>query len=340
MKTRPRISITILTLASAFVLAFLCSAVLPCAQAQATTADESQAAAPTLTAQGHTVTIQLDKTKVYVGKKPNVKKVLIDGKAANYKYLTFSGVIPRGAGVGSITATGNKGTIYEGIKGTKKFKVVPRGTSIYSANALVGGFKASWNANTSYTSGYQLQYSLKSDFSSPKTVTIANNATTSKSVTGLKEKKTYYVRVRTYAMTSDGKMVSPWSSSYYVTTKAPAQTASKYQPTQKLSITKLYRSGKYCEIAHTMASSWYNYDGSASSKVSGYEIQYDDNKSFSSPTMRTTFDKFNTYYSTSTLSKNTTYYFRVRLFNTVKAKTYYGPWSAVKSTASTTHALG
>lgn len=340
MKTRPRFSITILTLASAFVLAFLCSAVLPCAQAQATTADESQPAAPTLTAQGHTVTIQLDKTKVYVGKKPNVKKVLIDGKAANYKYLTFSGVIPRGAGVGSITAKGKKGTIYEGIKATKKFKVIPRGTSIYSASALVGGFKASWNANTSYTTGYQLQYSLNSDFSSTKTITIANNTTTSKSVTGLKEKKTYYVRVRTYAQTSDGKMVSPWSSSYNVTTKAPAQTASKYQPTQKLSITRLYRSGKYCEIAHSMASSWYNYDGSASGKVSGYEIQYDDNKSFSSPTMRTTFDKYNTYYSTSTLSKNTTYYFRVRLFNTVKAKTYYGPWSAVKSTASTTNALG
>lgn len=336
MKTRPCFPARMAALVSAFVLTLLCAALLPCTQAQATTADKSQPTVLALTAQGHKLEITLNKTKVYVGQKPSVKSVLIDGKAANYKYLTFNGVIPRGAGIGKITAKGTKNGPYEGLSATKKFKVIPYCTTLNSVTATVGGFKATWGLYTSYTTGYQLQYSTTSDFSSYKTITIANTNTTSKSVTGLKEKKTYYVRVRTYADTSDGRMVSPWSSKYSVTTKATqTQATSKYQPTQKLTITNLYRSGKYCKISHSMASSWYNYDGSASGKVSGYEVQYDDNKYFSSPTMRTTFDKYNTSYSTSTLSKNTTYYFRVRLFNTVKAKTYYGPWSAVKSTNST-----
>ena len=43
--------------------------------------------------------------------------------------------------------------------------------------------------------GYQLQYSLKSDFSNAKT---ANVSSTSLRITGLKSKTYYYVKVRVF----------------------------------------------------------------------------------------------------------------------------------------------
>ena len=114
----------------------------------------------------------------------------------------------------------------------------------------------------------------------------------------------------------------------------------KYQPTQKLKITYMKREGSVCVIGYTRASQWYQYTGSASGKVSGYEVRYSDDKSFKHYTMRTMFNQDDVYYRATALTKGKTYYFRVRLFNTVNAKTYYGPWSAVKSTASASGAAG
>ena len=63
-------------------------------------------------------------------------------------------------------------------------------------------------------SGYQIQYSLKKNFKSAKTVKAGKN-TTSKKIKKLKNKKVYYVRIRTY----QGSKYGPWSAVKKVKTK-------------------------------------------------------------------------------------------------------------------------
>lgn len=52
-----------------------------------------------------------------------------------------------------------------------------------------------------------------------KTCTVTSNKTTSKTFTGLKSKKKYYVWVRTYKTVNGTKHYSAWSARSYITTK-------------------------------------------------------------------------------------------------------------------------
>ncbi len=95
----------------------------------------------------------------------------------------------------------------------------PKGTSVSKITAKSKGFTVYWKKQASQTTGYQIQYSTSSKFTSPKTVTVTKNSTTSKSITKLKGKKKYYVRVRTYKTVGSTKYYSSWSSAKSVTTK-------------------------------------------------------------------------------------------------------------------------
>ena len=55
------------------------------------------------------------------------------------------------------------------------------------------------------------EYSLKKNFSSKKTVTVAKNATVKQTIKGLQSKKTYYVRIRGYKKLNGKPYVSAWS---------------------------------------------------------------------------------------------------------------------------------
>ncbi|MCD7843692.1 MAG: fibronectin type III domain-containing protein [Clostridiales bacterium] len=68
-----------------------------------------------------------------------------------------------------------------------------------------------WDKNSKAT-GYQIQYSTSSDFSSYKTVTISSYKTVSKTISSLTKGKKYYVRVRAYKTVSGTKYYSAWSS--------------------------------------------------------------------------------------------------------------------------------
>lgn len=94
----------------------------------------------------------------------------------------------------------------------------PVATTISSVSAGSKRFTVKWKKQTTVT-GYQIQYSTSSKFSGAKTVTIGKNATVSKVVTGLKAKKKYYVRIRTYKKISGKTYYSAWSKSKAVTTK-------------------------------------------------------------------------------------------------------------------------
>lgn len=103
---------------------------------------------------------------------------------------------------------------YKGSR-TVYFTVKPKGTSI---SKVTGGKKkitVTWKKQTAQTTGYQIQYSTSSNFKNAKTVTVSKNSTTKKTITGLKNGKKYYVRVRTYKTVKTGhkstKYYSNWS---------------------------------------------------------------------------------------------------------------------------------
>ena len=131
----------------------------------------------------------------------------------NNYYVSYSS--NRYAGTAWVTVSG-KGNFKESKKAS--FKIVPKAVKLKKLKATSRGFKASWKKNDIQTTGYQLQYSLKKNFKGAKTVTIKNNQTVSKSISRLKAKKTYYVRIRCYYRGS-GKYYSAWSKALRVKTK-------------------------------------------------------------------------------------------------------------------------
>ena len=68
-----------------------------------------------------------------------------------------------------------------------------------------------WTRNASAT-GYQVQYSLASNFSGAKTVTITKNTTLTTTVSSLTKGKTYYTRIRAYKTVGSNKYYSNWSA--------------------------------------------------------------------------------------------------------------------------------
>lgn len=78
-------------------------------------------------------------------------------------------------------------------------------------SADIGKMTAKWAKNEKVT-GYQIQYSLKKDFSSAKKSNISKKKTVSKTLTGLKSDKVYYVKVRGYKKAGGVKYYSAWSA--------------------------------------------------------------------------------------------------------------------------------
>ena len=87
------------------------------------------------------------------------------------------------------------------------------------------GFTVKWKKQSSQTSGYEIAYSTSRKFAkkNTKTATVKKSRKTSTSVSKLKAKKKYYVRIRTYkTVKANGKSVeiySGWSKAKKVTTK-------------------------------------------------------------------------------------------------------------------------
>lgn len=99
------------------------------------------------------------------------------------------------------------------------FKIIPRATTILASASKTKGFKVKWKKRTLQVDGYQVQYATKSNMSDLKTVTIRQNTTDAKTITGLKAKKKYYVRVRTYKKVDGKNYFSNWSATKAIKTK-------------------------------------------------------------------------------------------------------------------------
>lgn len=133
--------------------------------------------------------------------------------SANYSVVQSSGRKKVGTYKVTVKFKGNySGTV------TKNFKIVPAGVKLTKVSAAKKGFIVKWKKGSDIT-GYELQYSTSSKFSKAKTKKAAKAKTSSKKVTGLKAKKKYYVRIRTYKMVGKVKYVSGWSKAKNIKTK-------------------------------------------------------------------------------------------------------------------------
>ena len=119
------------------------------------------------------------------------------------------------AGRAKVTITG-KG----GYKGTvvKYFKILPAKQKIKALTPFANSFAVTWTKDSGVT-GYQVMYGTKSDLSDGKRVDITSNTKGKKTVKGLKAKKTYYVKVRSYKKVGNSKYYGAWSDVKKVKTK-------------------------------------------------------------------------------------------------------------------------
>ena len=167
--------------------------------------------------------IKLSKTKyTYNGKKQTPSVTVKDSKGkelkvnADYKVKLPSGRKNVGTYEVKITFKGSK---YSGSK-TLSYTINPKSTKLSKVSAKKKGFEAKWKKQSTQTKGYQIQYSTDSKFKSGnKTVTVNKNSTTKKTISKLKAKKKYYVRIRTYKTVGKQKYYCDWSKSVKVTTK-------------------------------------------------------------------------------------------------------------------------
>lgn len=91
-----------------------------------------------------------------------------------------------------------------------------------TAKTLVGKAKAlklTWSKGDSLVAGYQVMYSLNGKFSGAKTATVKGGSKTGATLKGLKAKKKYYAKVRSYTVVQGEKQYSPWSKTLSAKTK-------------------------------------------------------------------------------------------------------------------------
>ena len=160
----------------------------------------------------------------------NAQTVLIDSKATGGK-LTYSSndakvnvdaagkvtIDKKFSGTARITITAGDSN-YQTV--TKTINItVPKTVKLSSVkNTAAKKIKVKWKKGSEIT-GYQIQYSLKSNFKGAKKAIIKNEKTVSKVIKGLKKGKKYYVRIRTYKMVGGEKYFSAWSAKKKVTIK-------------------------------------------------------------------------------------------------------------------------
>ena len=156
--------------------------------------------------------VKLNRTSyTYTGKtiRPSVT-VTVNGKkigASAYK-LYYKNNKNSVIGTVQVRGTGK----YSRINKTITFKILPPKTLLTGLKKANRSFIASWKKNIQAT-GYQIQYAADSRFTKErKTVTVGKQSATRYKISGLKNKKTYYVRIRSYKRVGKKILYSSWST--------------------------------------------------------------------------------------------------------------------------------
>ncbi|MDO4977827.1 MAG: fibronectin type III domain-containing protein [Eubacteriales bacterium] len=105
------------------------------------------------------------------------------------------------------------------IAAAKQVVMKPKAVSVKKVSASKDSFTLQWKKGEKGVTGYQIQYSLKSNFTGKKTVTIKSAKTVKKKIGKLKSKKKYYIRIRCFKTVSGKKYYSVWSAKKSVKVK-------------------------------------------------------------------------------------------------------------------------
>ena len=163
------------------------------------------------------LTVKISTTKVtYNGKtrKPAVKSVYYGKTKLSSRYYTVSFKNNKNPGIGSVIVKG-KGK-YAKYAGSATFSILPKApTGLTAKSTAKKQATVTWKGSTGAT-GYQIMISQKSDFrkGTTRTFTIRDSKRRSGVPKPMTSGRTYYIRIRSYKTTSDGKTVySAWSKS-------------------------------------------------------------------------------------------------------------------------------
>ena len=176
--------------------------------------------------------------------------------------VSYSSNTKIGVGKMIISFMGNyQGTI------AKTFTIYPAKQEIQSLQTRYKGFFIDFAQKGSAT-GYELQYSIRSDFAGAKTLIISSNKTDKKTVSNLTSGKKYYVRVRSYTIASGKRYNGAWSDTKSVTTAKYDISKAKVAGIKNKSFT-----GKNITQSITVT-----YSGKTLKNGSDYIVKYSANK--------------------------------------------------------------
>ena len=178
---------------------------------------------------------------------------------------------------------------------------VKASSSSYNSNKL------SWNKVTG-SSGYEVLRATSKTGTYKSVKTITSGSTVSYTDTKLATGKTYYYKVRAYRTVDKKKVYSSYSS--VVSAKPVLKTPS----------VKLTSGSKKATIK------WEKISG-----ASGYEVYRATSKSGKYSKIKTITKNSTVSYVNSSLTKNKTYYYKVRAYRTVNGKKIYSSYSVAKS---------
>ena len=162
-----------------------------------------------------------EKTSITACKVKGIKNAVYSGKAITMRVTVKNGSTPlilnkdytvsyknnKNVGTASVVIKG-KGN-YTGTV-TKTFKIIPKKTTLKTAaSPKKGQLKVTYTKQTNIT-GYQITYALDKNFTKSKA--SKSSAKLTKTISGLKSGKTYYVKVRTYKTVKGTKYYSGYSA--------------------------------------------------------------------------------------------------------------------------------
>ena len=192
-----------------------------------------------------------------------------------------------------------------------KITQAPDKTNISKLSTYIGShIKVDW-PKAAGASGYHIKYADNSSMANAKEVFVKGNSTVTKTLTGLKNGKTYYVKIQTYRTVSGKTYWSSWSD---------AKSIKVDQKPYGSSVNKLTNpSSKAMKISWDKAPSatGYHIQYAADSSMKGTKDIYINNKDTLTKTV-------------SGLTKGKTYYVRIQTFRKVSGKTYWSSWSKAK----------
>lgn len=148
-------------------------------------------------------------TLYYSSNNKKVAKVNSKGKVT---------LVKNAVGTAKITIKSKATKTYNSAVKVITIKVIPKSVSGVKVSGQKKAIKLSWKKNSAVT-GYQIQYSTNKKFTKAKTVSVKKASTTSKKISKLNAKKTYYVRMRTYKKVSGKTYYSNWTTIKTVKTK-------------------------------------------------------------------------------------------------------------------------